>query len=168
MSEHTWASTKLERLAKLLEFSEENKVLWDSGELAVILRHQLDSPIVRDLGTLPRAAAERLKRAVSARGLLLQSFAALFFPPDPPLELLVLTKQFSKAHHNNPDMGLPAEIALMLYYASIAVALLRHHERISKLDDAHMLEGLTWARDQTWVDLRMKQLFQDALTELGK
>jgi hypothetical protein len=166
MVPHDWDSTNTERLAHLLQMSEGNDVVWDPGELAALFRHQLQSPIEYDLRTLPRAAANRLKLMASAQGLLLKSFADLFQHPHPPLELLKLTKQFAKAHHNDPDTGLPAEIALMLYYTSIAAALVRCHKRISKLDNVALVEGFAWARDQKWVDEQTRGLFDEGLNLL--
>jgi len=168
MSSHDWTSTSADRLAHLLQMSEGSHVLWEAEELAALFRHQMQSPIEADLATVSPTAASRARMVASACDPCVKSFADLFDHPRPPLELLRLTKQFAKVHHNDPDTGLPAEIALVLYYASIAAALARCDKRASKLDDRALIEGFTWGRDQKWIDEPMRRLFQAGLDLLTK
>jgi hypothetical protein len=151
------------RLAELLQISDGNDRLWRPEELGHILRHQLAAPVEFDLGALGRGPARRLRSLAGAQGLLLKSFGELLEHASPPVELLEMTKRFAKAHCHQPDSPVPREIATLLYYASIAAALVRCRKRISALDDAALRDGFAWSRQQAWVDERLLRLFDEGL-----
>ena len=154
-------------LAALLETGSENTRLWAPDELAAIFRHQMAVPVLVDLGGFDPGTTVRLKTLSEAQGLLLKSFSDLFRHLSPPVELLRLTKEFAKANMNHPESGLPTEIVNVLYYASIAVALVRLDTRISQLGDADLRRGLLWARDQVWVDEETKALLLGAVEKIS-
>lgn len=136
---------------------------WRPEELGAILRHQLAAPIEFDLGAVPRGAARRIRSAATAKNLLVRSFSDLLLHPRPPIELLRLTKDFAKANRHQPDSPIPAEIATLLYFASVAAALVRLRERITELDDAALAAGFAWCREQPWMEAGLGALFNDAL-----
>jgi len=154
-------------LAAFLAAGEERVRLWRPEELSAIFRHQMSSPILVDLGGFDPASASRLKSLSDAQHLLLKSFSDLFHHPVPPLELLSLTKEFAKANMDHPDSALPQEVAAVLYYASIAAALVRLGEKISQLPEAEMRRGLLWARDQAWVDDPTRELLVQAVNKIS-
>jgi len=160
--------SRAKALAALMESGEERSTLWQADELASIFRHQMNSPMLVDLGGFDPRTAHRLESLGEAKGLVLRSFADLFHHPAPPLELLELVKDFAKANVDHPESGLPSDIASALYYASIAAALVRLKSRISKLTDADLRRGLDWALTQPWLDQKTKGLVSEALQELGK
>jgi len=98
--------------------------------------------------------------------LLLKSFSDLFHHPSPPIELLKLTKEFAKANMDHPESGLPTDIVSVLYYTSIAAALVRLDTRISQLKDADLRRGLLWAKDQAWIDEETKALLLKAIEKI--
>ncbi|MCK4342389.1 MAG: hypothetical protein KAY37_11780 [Phycisphaerae bacterium] len=163
------------RLAELLPASDREDKLWEPEELGGVLRHQLAAPIEFDLGGVYSAGTEArptrveyyLKQAASSPGPELNSFAELLYHPSPPVELLRLTKQFAKAHRNQPHSPLPREVSTILYFASIAAALVRCQKRISELEDAALRDGFKWSRDQSWVDAALRALFADGLKLLS-
>ena len=155
------------KLAALLATGEERARLWHPDELAAIFRHQISTPMVVDLGGFDPRTAARLKLVSEAQGLLLKSFADLFHHPSPPMELLGLVKDFAKANLDHPESGLPVEIASALYYTSIASALVRRDTRISKLSDADLQRGLSWTREQTWLDEKTRDLAAQALEKIA-
>lgn len=116
---------------------------------------------------MTRAPPPRLRTLGEAQGLLLKSFADLFHHPAPSRELLELVKDFAKANLDHPESGLPAEITSALYYTSIAAALVHLDERISKLSDADLQNGLRWAQQQAWLDERTKGLLAEASKKLS-
>jgi hypothetical protein len=101
-----------------------------------------------------------------AHGLVLKSFADLFHHSAPPVELLELVKSFAKANLDHPESALPGEIASALYYLSIAAALVRLDQRITRLSDADLARGLQWAGEQVWLDDATKELLAKALQKL--
>jgi hypothetical protein len=99
--------------------------------------------------------------------LLLKSFSELFRHPNPPLELLALTKDFAKANMNQAESSLPTEVATALYYASIASALVRLGVRISTLKDPDLHRGFSWTKEQAWIDDGTRVLLAEALAALS-
>jgi hypothetical protein len=153
-------------LAAFLAAGTERARLWRPEELSAIFKHQMSSPILVDLGGFDPATAMRLKLLSESQSLLLKSFSDLFHHPVPPLELLTLTKEFAKANMDHPESSLPPEIAGVLYYASIATALVRLDARISQLNPDKLQFGLLWAREQPWVDDRTREILQQALDKI--
>jgi hypothetical protein len=153
-------------IAALMAEGAERAHLWRTDELGAIFRHQLSAPILVDLGGFDAAGAARLRMVTEAQSLLLKSFSDLLLHPTPPLELLRLAKDFAKANMDHPDGSLPKEVAAVLYYASISAAMTRLDERISRLNDTELQRGLTWAKDQPWVDQQIQQLLGSALDKL--
>jgi len=158
--------SRAKKLAALLGAGEEGLRLWQPEELAAIFRHQLAAPIQLDLGAFDAASAERLQREGAQRGLLLKSFADLFQHPSPPVDLLILIKDFAKANRDHPGSALPPEIAAVLYYASIAAALVRLNRRISSLSDVDLRRGLQLTLQPGWLDLPTRELLARALEKI--
>lgn len=154
-------------LAAFLAAGGERERLWRPEELSAIFRHQMASPILIDLSGFDPGTATRLKNLSTAQSLLLRSFSDLFHHPVPPLELLTLTKEFAKANMDHPDSSLPQEIASVLYYASIAAALVRLDARISQLADADLKRGFLWAKNQPWVDEATRVMFAAATAQIS-
>jgi hypothetical protein len=159
--------SRAKKLATLMATGEERAKLWRPDELAAIFRHQMSAPMLVDLGTFDLRTATRLRTLSEAQGLLLKSFADLFHHPAPLIELLELVKDFAKANMDHPESGLPDEIATMLYYTSIAAALVRLDARISQLPDADLLRGLRWTMEQAWLDEKTKELLAKALGKVS-
>jgi len=159
---------KPKSLAALLDSGSEKARLWAPDELAAIFHHQMATPVFVDLGGFDPGTAVRLKTLSEAQGLLLKSFSDLFHHPSPPVELLRLTKEFAKANMNQPESGLPTEVVNVLYYASIATALVRLDARISQLKDEDLRRGLLWATDQAWIDVETKMLLLKAVDKIAR
>ena len=159
--------SRANKLAALMATGEERARLWRADELASIFRHQMSAPVLVDLGTFDPRTATRLRILSEAQGLLLRSFDDLFHHPAPPIELLVLVKDFAKANLDHPESGLPGEIAAALYYTSIAAALVRLDARISQLPDADLQRGLRSILEQAWLDEKTKGLLANALGKVS-
>jgi hypothetical protein len=155
--------------------------------MAAIFRHQMAAPLAADLGQSPpgptppeadgcaleaalpanppAGAAPRFER-LAARVPPAQSFAELLRQPRPAVGLLEVVKEFAKANADNPQSGLPREVAAVLYYACIGAALVRLGSRISKLSDEELRRGLSWAAAQPWVDEETGRLLGEALAQV--
>ena len=160
--------SRAKKLATLISSGDEHARLWRPDELAAIFRHQMSASMLVDLGTFDPRTAKRLKTASEAQGLLLKSFSDLFQHPAPAVEILKLVKDFAKANLDHPQSLLPPEIASVLYYTSIAVALVRRRERITRLADSDLQRGLGWAIQQPWLDDQTKGLLTQALKEISE
>jgi hypothetical protein len=171
MSEFDSASavskSPVKKLAALMAAGRERDRLWRTDELAAILRHQMSAPVLVDLGGFDPRTAARLKHLSQAQSLVLRSFADLFRHPSPPVEVLELVKDFAKANMDHPESCLPREIAAVLYYLSIAAALVRLGTRITHLSDADVKQGLLWAKRLAWLDADTRKLLGQALKKMA-
>jgi hypothetical protein len=141
---------------------------WSDEELADVLRHQLDAPLLFDLGRVEQAQLQQLhKLVVGASQPPIVSFRDLLRHLAPPLELLHATKDFAKASSCDLESPVPTPVAMALYYAAIATALLRHGARLTTMDDASLLKGLAWVVAQPWVDPEIRLLLVDAQTRVA-
>lgn len=143
--------------------------LWEPGELAAVLRHQLAAP----LDFTPPGAEEAGDRAkprtadmVPVPTGLPQTFGALLFSPDPPIDLLIQLKTFAKPFVTSAKGALPREIAAVLYYGSIILARTRCGRRISELDDASLRYGLEGMVNCDWLDASTRGLMVEGLRSL--
>jgi hypothetical protein len=137
---------------------------WRSADLAAMLRHQLSAMLEPDLerafpgtGSLVRGLA----RGVAPE---LRTFRDLLFCAAPPVELLRLMKEFSKA--NVESMGMPQPLAALFYFAGIALAL-RDGMTISSLDTDQVRQGLARVLQQEWLDEATRALLM-SIMPLGR
>ncbi len=166
-SASTVSRSPAKKLAALMAAGGERDRLWRADELAAIFRHQMSAPVAVDLGGFDPRKAARLKNLSEAQGLMLKSFADLLHHPAPPIELLELVKDFAKSNMDHPESCLPKEIAAVLYYTSIAAALIRLGARITHLSDAELRQGLLWAKGQGWLDEATRNLLCQALKKVA-
>jgi len=78
------------------------KAPWQPGELKVLLQDELASPLEFELGALPTSEARQVVLRAKAQGLLVRSLGELLRHPKPPLELLVLAKDYFKRNESHP------------------------------------------------------------------
>jgi len=154
------------QVAAVMGFGDTLARVWRPDELGAVFRHQMAAPVSVDLGSLDSGVSGKLKTLTDASGLLLKSFRDLFQHPAPPVELLQLVKEFAKLNRDQPESLLPADVASVLYYLSIAVALARCGERISALSDNELQRGFAWAMSQSWVDEPARELLGSASAKL--
>lgn len=119
--------------------------------------------------------------AVVASGL--QTLSQWYHDVPPPMDLLKQLKRCAKAQLIGDDatdvdggavapvgaagdIGWPRPVAAMLYYVSIALALVRRKERISRLSDGELVTGLMWASNQPWLDDGSADLLRVAAARL--
>jgi hypothetical protein len=150
------------QLAAVMGLGDALARVWQPEELGAVFRHQMVAAVSVDLGSLDPAVVGKLKTLTDASGLLLKSFRDLFQHPAPPVELLRLVKEFAKLNRGQPESFLPPDVASVLYYLSIAAALVRWGERISTLSDEALQRGFAWAISQSWVDEPARELLGSA------
>ena len=138
-------------LAAMLAVDDSVAGLWQPGELAAILRHQLDAPLRSELAAPGKGAAEDAG---------IHTFADLLHHPSPPADLLVGAKDFAKASRQDPSSPLPKEIAAVIYFGAITVARQRLGRDITRLDGKAVREGTEWVLSQPWVDPATRSIFE--------
>lgn len=147
------------RLARLLDVDS-----WESDGLREVLRHQLSAPLETDLADAASAAGLDLADLCRLPAGSLRTFADLLHHPAPPLGLLQVCKEFAKKCRKLRNGPLPREVAVVLYYASIAAALTRCDKRITGLSNSDLMQGFGWTLAREWVDEPTKELVREGLT----
>ena len=71
-------------------------------------------------------------------------------------------KRFAKRARNSARGFLPDEVATVLYFACIAVGVMRCGTRISRMDEDKLRHGVAWAAGQEWGDPLTHGIFQEA------
>jgi len=150
----------------LLDDVEQGEPHWTKEDLHAILRHQLQAPLQVDLGAMLPGAAGRIEQIASARGLLLKSFNDLLYHPHPPAELLVMTKEFAKRNLIGPESTLPGDVARVMYFSSIGVAIWKTGQNISQLPQEKIQAGIKWCLGCSWLEEEVRDLLQEALDHL--
>jgi len=156
------------RFADVLEAGLESARPWRPKELAAAWDYHLSAPLEFELGTLSAPRERALRDLTMAQGLTLSSLRALMQHPVPPVELLTMIAKFAKACSKSKDPPLPAEVAGVLYYLAIAVALTRLGTLVTRLRRADLVRGLDWAMAQPWVDQSSKATLDQARASVTK
>lgn len=141
--------------------------VWHADDLSALFHHQMATSVEFDLTARKGIDRRHLAQLAEASGLLIKSYKDLLTHPHPPMDLLIMTKDFAKASHISKNPSLPKDIALVLYFASIAVAMVRCRRKISTLPDRDIVKGLRWGQEQVWVEDWLKDLLKDAAREIA-
>jgi hypothetical protein len=149
-------------LARLLNLREQQDDPWSTNDLAQLLQHQLDQNLMSDLSSIAPGAAETVKSQFADVHKAPETYRQLFQYPSPPVRVLELGKEMAKASRKDNESPLPSEISEYLYYAFIAVALVRSSRVISSLSERELQRGIGWALRRTWGDRDIALLLNDA------
>jgi hypothetical protein len=159
---HPTGSSDPRLLAGLMDLEAGQGRVWSAGELAAVFRHQMAAPVQFDLARLGPQRAGQLQLLCEGEGLLLKSFNDLFAHPCPPLELLRLTQEFAKLNRQSQASAIPAAVATVLYYASIATALVRCGVRTTAMSNADLRLGLGRILALPWVTEPIRAICEQA------
>ncbi len=141
--------------------------VWGPQDFADILSHQLASALVDELSLVPGIDSEQVESLASRAHPPIRSFHDLILHPSPPDELLEHVKVYTKMARANAKDPVLEQVVSLIYYASIAAALLRHGTRLSTLDNAALHEGMVWSRSRPWVDPSLTDLLDQAAQALS-
>ena len=87
----------------------------------------------------------------------------LFGAARPPLGLLIALKRHARRLTGSGASDVPAEVHRCVYFASIAVAMVDHGERISKSDPEVLRAAFEQLAAETWIEDRLRGLLGEAL-----
>lgn len=156
------------RLATLFAIEDQTGTSWDKGDLAALLRHQLSAPLEEESESKLPDDLAKAQSSTEREAAPIRTFNDLFHHPSPPLALLRMVKDFAKLNRIQNRGALPPEVAVVIYYAAIAAALLRHGEAISNLAPTQLLKGIVWALERPWLDGSLEDLFRETRRRLGQ
>ena len=130
----------------------ETRDTWVAQDLAAMVRHQLEAPLLVDLEAAFPGEGQRVAALAATVQPPVVKFGDLLTHPSPPVELLRLVKDMAKSAEDSPVHPLPREVASYFYLVSILAAQHRAGVRISTLPDERVREGLRWLQTQPWLD----------------
>jgi hypothetical protein len=145
----------------------DDQELWLPEEFGAIFRHQLTAPLRTDLAGLAPQIEEMLAGLRTPDGRPVATFGDLLRHPAPPVALLELVKEFAKTSRRAGRRQLPPDVASILYYLSIGIALFRCDHRLTRLSDSALREGFGWASAQPWTDEATRDLLCRAEACIG-
>lgn len=167
MSEQSLDHASPADLARIMASASEDAE-WSDADLASMLRHQMSSRLLSDL-TLHGSVSHEDALTVSAMPTPpVETFAELFAHPEPPVKLLVWTKDFAKRCRADADSGVPTEITAVLYFVSIALAQVRCGKKISELSKEQVAAGLDWLLQRSWIDKTNRALIERLRARYGE
>lgn len=127
-----------------------------------LLRHHLAESLPMDAGlarVLPgifTAVCEKLRPFAGC------SFGELLTDPRTDLLVIETIKDLHKHQAESVPSGPAQEVATIIYYAAIAVALVHHDARITKLSYESLSQSLDELSRYDWLPADMRQLFDKA------
>ena len=140
---------------------------WQPLDLAGVLRHQLAKPLADVTGrNLNEVVHAPDVNAAADQPLL--TVSDLFRHSRPPLELLEIVKRHGRKQARRTRQGWPKDVGSVIYFASIAAALVRHDQRITKLDDDVLRLGFQRMLDFVWVEAPLRPLLAEGLARLAR
>jgi hypothetical protein len=142
---------------------------WQPAELADLLRHCLETPVGEYLGidTSPGPKKEFCADTPSEQDAVSMTLGELFRAACPPLGLLIALKRHARRLTGPGASDVPAEVHRAVYFASIAAAMARHGERISKSDPEVLRAAFEQLATEAWIEDRLRGLLGDALRRLS-
>ena len=155
------------RLSKMLALASGEKESWQPEELHDILASQLVAELESELDYADPRLTTQFRTLSRAGQPLPRTLGELFRDPRPPTALLTLAKDHAKAAQQQPASGVPRDVALVLYYLSIAAGLVRRDKRITELNDAELRRGFDWALKQPWLVEQARELLAQGRQKVG-
>ncbi|WP_428388223.1 hypothetical protein [Mucisphaera sp.] len=166
MLEDTDYTTNPTKLADMIALDPLEGHTWTADDLGKIFKHQLNSPLLLDLSDFDPGSAAHAKGIALKATPPIETFSDLLTHPKPPKELLDLVKAFAKSLMNRRDAALPRELAVTLYYLTIAAALDKNQTRITTLPDNQLKQGLNWSASQPWLNPILKDTLKQATAKI--
>jgi hypothetical protein len=131
------------------------------------LQKLLSRPISCLLPSEDSDAAARIAEACRGQNLILESLGQLLTAENPPVELLVMARDFAKRHLASENSSLPRRATRVLYLAAICAARIRCGKVISLLPTAELASQIDWARHLPAVPDNLRATFEHAYTILA-
>jgi hypothetical protein len=154
-------------MACMLSVRGTSKGNWQPAELRDLLRHCLEMPVSEYLaapaempGSLPEFSAD----SPSERAVVSITLGELLQLAE-PLGLLIAVKRHARELARARDGGTLTELHTLVYFASIAAAMVRHGERITKSSPEVLRVAFARHAAAEWVDDRLRAIFLGGLQE---
>lgn len=152
-------------LASLLDTTATREGNWrdrDLGELqqdclAMAVGSYLGRPLIGGISPTFSADSPSEYAAVS------MSLGELFRVVDAPLGLLIAVKRHARRMTKPGGSDLPAEVHRCIYFVSIAAAMVRHGERISKSNSDMLMAAFDQLAAKPWIEPWLRRLLGEGV-----
>ena len=151
-------------LACLLSVHGTQEGNWQPAELGDMLRHCLTVPASEYLSG---QSAEFAADSPSECAVVDMTLGELFQCAHPPLGLLIAVKRRARRLMSPGASDMPAEVHRLIYFASIAAAMARLGERISRSSPDVLRVTWEWLAAESYADDGLQRLFATALERLS-
>jgi len=155
-----------DNLARLLKLEEGRRDEWGTDEVEQILEHQLQAPLADEIGRIYPEKKDQVRDKGRSQDPPIETVGELLRRDTPPPDLLEMLKDAAKAARRDKTDTLPVEVPTAIYFATIAVALVKNDARISSLSSEEMKKGFTWTSRQDWFDEQIAELLEEAARKL--
>ena len=157
----------IQRLAKLLDLNDEDPSPWSDEQLTGSLEYHLALPLTDCVGQVSPRLAAGISLMASSDVAPVVTLYDLFVHTAPPIDVLRAVKDWATQRMQNKDANTPPQIAPVIYLSAVTVALLRCDERITRSDDADLEVTLRQALGARWIAQSIRNLFKEALQQVG-
>lgn len=150
----------LDIIGQMLEIHDRRDELWNSSDLAELLRDLVGEPltgILPDVRKLVESDGER-----SPAALVPATLGELCEQPEPSLALLEGVKNKARQSIRDEASSLPGDVWSVVYFASIAAALVHGGVRISKSNNETLSYGFQRILELDWLTDSLRGLFMAA------
>jgi hypothetical protein len=154
------------RLARLFEIGTGEYMGWEDSDLRKSMLDVLQVPLAKWTKVEAHLTARERRAGFASKDARITSIRDLLVHSQPPLIYLRAAKQMAKSADSRGSESLPPSVASALYLSMVATALVRYGERITRMKDSDLREGLSWLAKQTWIDDILRKLATDALATL--
>ncbi|MHC4760931.1 MAG: hypothetical protein ACYS9H_06255, partial [Planctomycetota bacterium] len=152
-----------EKVARLLQIGSEMKEAEVSLDLdqekAAFLNKRLEQTLPLDQSfakTIPPFVARICERTGLLAG---EPIRSLLNNPQTPISLIQKLKEYGKNLSETARTEVETDPALVLYYASIAHAIIHHGIKISRFSYHSLIESFTSLTEKDWIDPECRTLF---------
>lgn len=152
-------------IERLIAFDSRGRAVWPVDQLIAALHCPLRCEVLARLSPPPRRP-EAIELMAIAASPPIRTLGEVLHHPHPPIDLLRELKAYARAAMRGGSM--PPDAMLLVYYGTIAQALVRWNQRITTLSGAALLAGFRWAMDQVWADRPSRRLIARAAEMLRR
>lgn len=151
-----------ESLSELFASGSSEGSPWCTADYTGLWLHQLAQPLAAVLADVDQSQFKAIRPATQGA-----SIRELLQHRTPPLAPLRQLKEVARSYVRTGRDVFPAEIATALYFAAIAVALIRARQRITKSDNTVLEHGFRLLLNCSWLDDGTRASLQLALTSIS-
>lgn len=160
-------SLRAQAALELLHIPSRPSQTWEEREYHAVLSHFLSSSVRETLSTLDPMLLDQFERVVKHDCDPGVRFDRLLDEEDPaPLSLLRLVKETGKICLVRTDLGVPGQVAEVIYYLAVASAFVHRRAWITTLIHGAVEDGLRQILSHRWLEPRVRSLFERFLERL--